>query len=137
MISDFVNTTKEKKATAAQFCYLYNGVIIPKVEYLHKITHLSDTKCHNLKKIATKYLKNRFHLPITANDNILFHKGLIGIKYLWENYREYYITSLAQSLNSDKKNEILTEIRLRRAQLQLNLNELIWLTSKYNLSNLH
>ncbi len=130
VISDFVNTTKGKKATAAQFCYIYNGVIIPKVEYLHKITHLSDTKCHNLEKIATKYLKNRFHLPITANDNILFHKGLIGIKHLWDNYKEYHITSLIQRLNSDKKDGIVTEIRLRRAQLMLNLTEPIWQTNR-------
>src|SRR5437667_438590 len=53
------------------------------------------------------------------------------------NYKEYHITSLIQRLNSDKKDGIVTEIRLCRAQLMLNLTEPIWLTNRDIPINMH
>ena len=114
-LEDFIPTTRCKKATLAQLVYIYNNVIIPKIEYLHKITHLSESQCHTLERKAIAYLKNRASLLRTASDNILFHKGIVGIKRLWDNYIEAHITSLIQRLNSIGPESIITEISLKKA----------------------
>ena len=47
-----------------------------------------------MERKAIAYLKNRASIPKTANDNIIFYKGIMGIKRLWDNYIEAHITSL-------------------------------------------
>src|SRR5205814_10374693 len=120
VINNFVKITMNKKATVAQLAYIYNNVIIPKVEYLYKITHLTKNTCHKIERRAIMYIKNRTALPKTTNDNIIFHKGILGIKRLWDNYTESHITSLTQKLNSTGPKGIITEMRLKKAQLLLN-----------------
>ena len=119
-VNEFIDLTKGKKATIAQFIYIYNNVIIPKIEYLHKITHLTEQRCHKIERRAIGYLKNRASLSKTANNNIIFNKSQFDIKRLWDNYTESHITSLVQRLNSTGSVGIITEIRLKKAQLILN-----------------
>src|ERR1043166_9604512 len=50
VIHDFINAIKFKKATIAQFRYIYNNVIILKIEYLHQITKLNASQCHKIER---------------------------------------------------------------------------------------
>src|SRR4051812_14553995 len=118
-VNDFIAATRPKKATIAQFKYIYNKVIMPKLEYCHKITALTEDQCHHIERKAIALIKNKVQLPVTANDNIIFNRNLMGIKRPWDNYKEYHITSLTQRLNSDSSINFITEIRIRRAQLWL------------------
>ena len=69
---------------------------------------------------AVALIKNKAQLPITANDNIVFNNNLLGIRRLWDNYKEYHIISLIQWLNRNGLMNIITEIHLKWAQLILN-----------------
>ena len=110
VVNDFCFTVRRKKATIAQFKYLYNNVIIPRLEYLHKITLLTEKQCHIIERRAIALIKNKAQLLITANDNIIFNENLLSIKGLWDNYKEYHITSLTQRLNSIGTLNNITEI---------------------------
>src|SRR3954454_5851353 len=133
IVNDFVAVTKGKKATITQFKYLYNNVIMPKLEDTHKITPLTEAQCHKIERKAIALIKNKTQLPTTANDNIIHNRNLVGIKKLWDNYKEYHITSLSQRLNSDGPLNIITEIRLRRAQITLNLHISVLLANETQL----
>ena len=71
-------------------------------------------------------IKNKAQLPVTANDNIVFNNNLLGIRRLWDNYKEYHITSLIQQLNSNGSVNKITEIHLKRAQFILNSHVLVF-----------
>ena len=126
VITDFVNTIKFKKATISQLRYIYNNVILPKIEYLHQITKLNNSQCHKIERKAIQCLKHLFGLPITTNDNILFSEMLLDVKRLWDNYTESHITAITKRLNSTKLDGMITEIRLIKAQLQNNSTNLIF-----------
>src|SRR2546423_12545579 len=100
IVNNFCFAIRRKKATIAQFKYLYNNVIMLRLEYLHKITSLTEKQCHTIERRAIALIKNKAQLLITANDNIIFNENLLDIRRLWNNYKEYHITSLTQRLNS-------------------------------------
>ena len=118
-------------------------MIILRLEYLHKITLLTEKQCHIIERRAIALIKNKVQLPITANDNIIFNDNLLDIKRLWDNYKGYHITSLTQRFNNISTLNDITEIWLKHAQLfynshvpvfDLSITQLQQLDFKYNLA---
>src|ERR1051326_7722092 len=81
----FCQRDQIQKATITQLRYIYNNVIIPKLEYLHQITKLNESQCHKIERKAIQCLKHLFGLSTTTNDNIVFSETLFDVKRLWDN----------------------------------------------------
>ena len=69
VIKDLFTTIKFKKATIVQLKYIYNNIIISKVEYLHKVTILSEFQCKKTRKISHQMPQKPFRSTFIINDN--------------------------------------------------------------------
>src|SRR5579883_3182502 len=57
--NSFAATLRPAKLTAKQVVYLYNTVLIPKLEYHMQVTHLSDKDCYIATRLVRSLVKQK------------------------------------------------------------------------------
>lgn len=70
-------------------------------------------------------IKHKIGLSRTVHNNILEHPGIVNMKSLWKNQLAALITELYVLLNTTSKAQKLLVLRLKAAQLRLNITECI------------
>src|SRR5688572_13740406 len=76
-----------------------------------------------MKRISSplyRLCKHAAKLLITAENNIIFHPGIIGITSLWDNYVTSHISNLYRRLNSLTSDGQTTRLRLLKGQYREN-----------------
>ena len=111
----------KKMITVSQLVYINNAVLIPRLEYRLKTCIMEDVMYETLYRPIVKTLKNKAHLPSNTQNNILTHPGTFNLRTLWDNQLAAQITELIITLNSPSPAQCTTEIRLKQAQLALNI----------------
>ena len=69
-------------------------------------------------------------MPSTAANCVIHHKGIYNITRLWHNYTECHISSFINHINSELPDGLVSNIRLKDAQFDLNLQKCLMDTDK-------
>lgn len=133
---------KYKQTSYAQFIYLVNQILIPKVEYIAKVTNFSRKSWEILFRPILGLIKNKLGVSSKIATGALIHEGLINLRTLWQRSFESQISDFIIRINESKNVDHDTSmIRLIDAQLKLNspislLRDEISLSFKHNEKNL-
>src|SRR4051812_4489358 len=91
--------------------YIYNKVLIPRIEYKLQTTFLTPNMLKNIQKIINKTIKHKFNIEKTLPQNWFFNPQIFNIKSISDYHNEVLISNLQYSLtNPTTKNHKLTEI---------------------------
>ena len=130
------NIMKYKKIIDDQVRYIYNVVIIPRVEYKMLITILSREDINTLTAKIRRLMRNKMGISNTAPNIILTHKDLYNLIDLFYRQGEAQITNLLKRLNNSHLVGEITEIKIRLLQEQEGLYDNpmdIWNYNRINL----
>ena len=96
------NTLKRKLLTDKQLLYLYNMVIIPKLEYRTQLTFLSRRECDTIIKPFRKLFKQKLHLSTSIPNAILENRLIYNFRDFYELQLQSKITNFLIQIN-DKR----------------------------------
>ena len=116
-IDKIVSVLKGKKATGKQALYIFNRILIPRIEYKIRYCHLSPKECDTLTAQYRRVLKNKTEICNTLPNSAVHHKGLLNLKSIWEVQIESQIANLVTYLNDTESTGISTIIRLKQSQI--------------------
>ncbi|GBC25678.2 zinc finger BED domain-containing protein RICESLEEPER 2-like [Rhizophagus irregularis DAOM 181602=DAOM 197198] len=127
-ISTVLGAIRRKHITHMQAIYIINMVLLPRLEYRLKTTIWEDKKYEEIYKPIMKVVKHKTRLPINCHNNILLHSAQGNLKNLWRNQTAAQITEFLVALNSQSKQADMLKMRLKKAQLTLNITSCILMT---------
>ena len=117
---EIINTTnrlRRKKITSQQVIYVFNAVIIPRIEYRTNLTILNEKTCVKLQVPIRKLLRHKSNLVNTLPNTILWNKEIYGLLDIFNRCIENQTSNLIANINDTGKLGNLMEIRI--AQLQI------------------
>ncbi|GET56608.1 reverse transcriptase family protein [Rhizophagus irregularis DAOM 181602=DAOM 197198] len=126
-ISTIVGAIRHKHITHAQAIYIINTVLLPRLEYRLKTTVWEDKKYEEIFKPVMQTIKHKTRLPSNCHDNILLHSAQGKLKNLWRNQIAAQISEFLVTINSQSKQADVVKMRLKKAQLILNITSCILL----------
>jgi hypothetical protein len=124
-ISIILGAIRCKYITHAQTIYIINTVLLPRLKYRLKTTIWEDKKYEETFRPVMKVVKHKEWLPTNCHDNILLHSAQGKLKNLWRNQIAVQITEFLVALNSQTKQADMLKMRLKKAQLMLNITTCI------------
>jgi hypothetical protein len=95
-IDKITSILKNKKATDKQALYIFNRVLIPRIEFRTQICHIAQQECDRLTRQFRKVLKNKAGICSTIPNSTIHHKGIYNLKSIWNVQLESQITGLIQ-----------------------------------------
>ncbi|GBC10533.1 hypothetical protein RclHR1_00970034 [Rhizophagus clarus] len=75
----FATTLRPAKLSAKQVVYLYNSVLIPKLEYRMQVTHLSATDCYVATRSIRSLVKQKANFSCSLPNSILYLFQALGL----------------------------------------------------------
>ncbi|CAB4483140.1 unnamed protein product [Rhizophagus irregularis] len=96
-------------------------------EYRLKTTVWEDKKYEEFFKPVMQIIKHKTRLPRNCHDNILLHSAQGKLKNLWRNQVAAQITEFLVAINSRSKQADIIKMRLKKAQLILNISSCVFL----------
>src|SRR6266511_2157315 len=128
---------KHKIITDKQILYIYNTVIIPRIEFRSQLVFLSKDQCDNIQACFRSLLKHKLRMPKNTPNAILKNNLIYNFRDLYENQIQAKYTSLFAILNDSSIVGISTHIRLLKLQTSrwLPNNPLICWPSNTSVSN--
>ncbi len=115
------NTLKYKKVTDKQLLYVFNAVVIPRLEYRSQLVFLSEDLCSTLMAPFRKLFKHKLNLNQCIPNAILSTNLLYNFRSLYEVKVHSMFTNLVCLLNDPNLAGLTTKIRIRQLQTQLHL----------------
>src|SRR6266516_178660 len=134
-----VNVLKTKFITDKQLLYIYNMVVIPRIEYRAQLTHLNQRDCDVISAPFRKFFKNKIHLSSSAPNAILLNNAIYKFRDLYEVMFQSKITNFTIQINDHGLLGRINDIRLKQIQSQewLGSNPLVdWPFNKIQRSHL-
>ena len=113
----FCNIMRAKKATDKQILYLWNMVIIPKIEYRTQITIFSKRECDSIVAPFRKFFKYKINFASTAPNAIMNNREIYNYRDLYEVQLQSKLTNFLIQLNDTNILGKVTNIRLKRLQV--------------------
>src|SRR6266540_6417449 len=120
-ISQVCNTLKYKKVTDQQLLYVFNAVVIPRLEYRSQLVFLSEDLCSTLMASYRKLFKHKLNLNQCIPNAILSTNLLYNFRSLYEVKVHSMFTNLVCLLNDPNLAGLTTKIRIRQLQTHLHL----------------
>ncbi|GET50298.1 RNA-directed DNA polymerase from mobile element jockey-like [Rhizophagus irregularis DAOM 181602=DAOM 197198] len=96
----FAATIRPAKLSSKQVVYLYNAVLVPKLEYRMQVTHLSESECHLITRSIRSVVKHKANFSRFLPNPILFLSQALGLINLFAHQRQCHITNLFLMANS-------------------------------------
>ena len=115
-ITHFCESLKRKKVTDKQLLYLYNMVILPRIEYRTQLTFLSECDCNNIIIPFRKLFKQKLHMAISMPNAILTNNCIYRFRDLVEVQKQSKITNFYIQINDQNLLGKITYIRLLQLQ---------------------
>src|SRR6266508_2231875 len=122
-ISHVCSTLKYKKVTDKQLLYVFNAVVIPRLEYRSQLVFLSEDICSSLMTPFRKLFKHKLNLNQCIPNAILSTNLLYNFRSLYEVKVHSMFTNLVCLLNDPNLAGLTTKIRIRQLQTQLHLTQ--------------
>src|SRR6266542_423921 len=120
-ISQVCNTLKYKKVTDKQLLYVFNAVVIPRLEYRSQLVFFSEDLCLTLMAPFRKLFKHKLNLNQCIPNAILSTNLLYNFRSLYEVKVHSMFTNLVCLLNDPNLTGLTTKIRIRQLQSYLHL----------------
>src|SRR5439155_16690104 len=117
-VLSIVYILKNKRITHKQLLYIYNMVIVPRIEYRSQLTHLTQRDCTTIIAPYRKQLKNAIRLSISAPNAILENNLIYKFRDLYEVLFQSKITNFTIQINDNSLLGLITTIRLQQIQTQ-------------------
>ncbi|GES86412.1 ribonuclease H-like domain-containing protein [Rhizophagus clarus] len=118
-VDHLTNLMYKKKITDKHILYIFNRIIIPRIEYWSQVTVLSKKDTENLIIPFRRMFKNKLKFARTAPNAILDNPYIYGYRNLYENQLQVKITEFCIQLNDTGVLGKVTQIRLKSLQIQL------------------
>src|SRR5215213_437953 len=118
---------KRKPITDKQLLYLWNMVVIPRLEYRSQITVLNQQQCNRIVSPFRRFFKNKLNMAITAPNAILENTLIYNFCDFFEVQKQSKITNFFIQINDKGILGQISKIRLKQIQTQewLSQNPLI------------
>jgi hypothetical protein len=107
---------KHKKITDKQLLYLFNMVIISRIEYRTQITFLSKQDCDNIVVSFRKLFKHKLKMASSMPNAALENHYIYKFRDLREVQKQLKITNFSVQINDSSSLGIITNIRLLQLQ---------------------
>ena len=117
-VTQFCTTLKTKRITDKQLLYLWNMIVIPRIEYRTQVTHLTSRECSHITSIFQKFFKHKVKLSWTAPNAILENHHIYNFRDLYEVQVLSKITNFFIQINDTGLLEKITNIHLKQIQTQ-------------------
>ncbi|GBB97111.1 hypothetical protein RclHR1_29160001 [Rhizophagus clarus] len=98
--NSFAATLRPAKLTAKQVVYLYNTVLIPKLEYCMQVTHLSDKDCYIATRLVRSLIKQKANFSRAFPNPILYLSQALGLINLSSHLIQCHVNNLFLMANS-------------------------------------
>ncbi|PKY32221.1 hypothetical protein RhiirB3_491131 [Rhizophagus irregularis] len=118
-IDHLVNLMYKKKITDKHILYIFNRIIVPRVEYWSQVMALSKTQTESLIIPFRRMFKNKLKFARSAPNAILDNPYIYGYRDFYDNQLQAKITDFCIQLNDNGLLGKVTEIRLKSLQDQL------------------
>ncbi|GBC40443.2 RNA-directed DNA polymerase from mobile element jockey-like [Rhizophagus irregularis DAOM 181602=DAOM 197198] len=118
-IDHLVNLMYKKKITDKHILYIFNRIIVPRVEYWSQVMALSKTQTEALIIPFRRMFKNKLKFARSAPNAILDNPYIYGYRDFYDNQLQSKITDFCIQLNDNGLLGKVTEIHLKSLQDQL------------------
>ncbi|GBB94064.1 hypothetical protein RclHR1_22850005 [Rhizophagus clarus] len=89
--NSFAATLRLARLSAQQVVYLYNTVLIPKLEYRMQVTHLSEKDCHTATRSIQTLVKHKANFSRSFPNSILYLSQALGLINLFSHMMQCHI----------------------------------------------
>ncbi|GBC01782.1 hypothetical protein RclHR1_43290001 [Rhizophagus clarus] len=120
-IINFTSMIKKKDVTDKIIRYIFNSLIIPRIEYRSQVQVLTKDECNSFKALYMKTIKNKLGFAATAPNIIITNSFFYGLIDLYQRQLEEKITSFMIQINNPGLLETITNLRLNNIQHALSL----------------
>jgi hypothetical protein len=117
------NILKTKVITDKQSSYIFNTLILPKIEYRTQTVIFSENECNQMMVPYRKRFKNKLKFASSAPNAILDNNLIYNIRSLWKNQIQAKITNFLIQINDYGILGHITQLRLIDIQKKLWLPE--------------
>ncbi|GES73446.1 ribonuclease H-like domain-containing protein [Rhizophagus clarus] len=118
-VDHLTNLMYKKKITDKHILYIFNCIIIPRIEYWSQVTVLSKKDTENLIIPFRRMFKNKLKFARMVPNAILDNPYIYGYRNLYENQLQTKITEFSIQLNDTGVLGKVTQICLKLLQVQL------------------
>ncbi|GBC39498.2 hypothetical protein GLOIN_2v708233 [Rhizophagus irregularis DAOM 181602=DAOM 197198] len=118
-IDHLVNLMYKKKITDKHILYIFNRIIVPRVEYWSQVMALSKTQTESLIIPFRRMFKNKLKFARSAPNAILDNPYIYRYRDFYDNQLQAKITDFCIQLNDYGLLGKITEIHLKSLQDQL------------------
>ncbi|GBB91033.1 hypothetical protein RclHR1_18120004 [Rhizophagus clarus] len=98
--NSFAATLRPAKLSAKQVVYLYNSVLIPKLEYCMQVTHLSVSDCYAATRSIRSLVKHKANFSRSLPNPILYLSQALGLINLSSHLIQCHVNNLFLMANS-------------------------------------
>ncbi|GBB86432.1 hypothetical protein RclHR1_12880002 [Rhizophagus clarus] len=98
--NSFAATLCPAKLSAKQVVYLYNSVLIPKLEYRMQVTHLSSVDCYAATRSIRSLVKHKANFSRFLPNSILYLSQALGLINLSSHLIQCHVNNLFLMANS-------------------------------------
>ncbi|GES86111.1 hypothetical protein GLOIN_2v1844221 [Rhizophagus clarus] len=120
-IINFTSMIKKKDVTDKIIRYIFNSLIIPRIEYRSQVQVLTKDECDSFKALYMKTVKNKLGFAATAPNIIITNSFFYGLIDLYQRQLEEKITSFMIQINNPGLLGTITNLRLNNIQHALSL----------------
>jgi hypothetical protein len=106
------NILKTKVITDKQSSYIFNTLILPKIEYRTQTVIFSENECNQMMVPYRKRFKNKLKFASSAPNAILDNNLIYNIRSLWKNQIQAKITNFLIQINDYGILGHITQLRL-------------------------
>src|SRR2546429_4836928 len=129
MITQAINLMGGAKITDNQLLYIFNRVLIPRIEYRTQATVLTAQVCSSIIAPYIKMFKRKLSLSSTAPNAMLVNNGMYNFRHLYDVQLQSKLSQLVVAINNTSLVGNVLNIRLCQLQLYYWLDSnplLVW-----------
>ena len=131
-VQQTVNILKRKPGTDKQLLYLWNMVVIPRLEYRTQITTLTRNDCASISSPFRKLFKNKLNLSTTVPNAIINNRDIYSFRDFYEVLLQAKLNNFIIQLNDTDLLGQVTFIRLLQLQAAECLQQSVLIDWPYN-----
>ncbi|PKY58979.1 hypothetical protein RhiirA4_481344 [Rhizophagus irregularis] len=113
------NTLRRKVITDKQTAYIFNMIILSRIEYRSQVTIFTEKECSQTMVPYRKMFKNKFKLATSAPNSIIENNLIYNIRSVWANQIQAKINNFFIQINDKNLLGKIMDIRLITLQNKL------------------
>jgi len=116
IVKEVVTSLKKKRVTDKQLLYIYNMIIVPRLEYRSQVTFLTENECNSIVSPFRKIFKNKLSISSIAPNSIMNNSNLYNFRNFYDVQIQAKLTNFIIQINTPDLLGDITKIRLQQIQ---------------------